>query len=44
MDKDSVLELLEDHEKDLKEFGVRRIGLFGSFVRIRALKRVIWIF
>ena len=31
--KEFVLMLIRQHESDIKTFGVRRIGLFGSFVR-----------
>lgn len=31
--KESVMELLAQHEEMLKQFGVQKIGIFGSFVR-----------
>ena len=31
--KEFVLMLIRQHESDIKTFGVRRMGLFGSFVR-----------
>lgn len=31
--KDQVFDLLRAHQAQLKDFGVRRYGLFGSFVR-----------
>ena len=31
--KDEILLRLQDHEPQLRELGVRRMGLFGSFVR-----------
>ena len=31
--KEQVLALLHDRQDELKRFGVRRCGLFGSFVR-----------
>ena len=34
--KDAVLELFQQHEAELRAFGVRRLGLFGSFVRDQA--------
>ena len=34
--KDAVLELFRQHEAELRAFGVRRLGLFGSFVRDQA--------
>ena len=34
MDRDEILRILKKHKKELKErFGVKRIGLFGSYVR-----------
>ena len=32
MDKEDVFSTLEDHHKDLREFNVEKLGLFGSFV------------
>ena len=31
--KGEILARLQEHEQQLRELGVRRIGLFGSFVR-----------
>ena len=31
--KDQVLTLIRDHQKQINALGVRRLGLFGSFVR-----------
>jgi hypothetical protein len=31
--KDEILMRLQDHEAQLRKLGVRRMGLFGSFVR-----------
>ena len=31
--KDSILEILDENEKTIKRFGVKRIGVFGSFAR-----------
>lgn len=31
--KREILKALADHSAQLREFGVRRVGLFGSFVR-----------
>lgn len=31
--KAHVLTLLHDHQHQIKQFGVKRLGLFGSFVR-----------
>lgn len=31
--KDEVIYKLREHRNDLEKFGVKRIGLFGSFVR-----------
>ena len=39
-----ILETLEKHKKILKKYGVKRIGLFGSFVRGEQKKIVILIF
>jgi len=33
--KDVVIERLREHRNDLKKYGVKRVGLFGSFVRGR---------
>lgn len=32
LNKESILHTLANHKKELSEFGVERIGLFGSFV------------
>jgi hypothetical protein len=31
--KENVLSLIQEHQDQIKNLGVRRIGLFGSFVR-----------
>lgn len=31
--KEDVLRLLHEHQAEIRAFGVRRLGLFGSFVR-----------
>jgi predicted nucleotidyltransferase len=31
--KEQIFALLRDHQLDLRRFGVRRYGLFGSFIR-----------
>lgn len=31
--KEDVLSLLQEHQAELRRFGVRRCGVFGSFVR-----------
>ncbi|NIM11772.1 MAG: nucleotidyltransferase [Candidatus Aminicenantes bacterium] len=31
--KEFILMLISQHESDIKTFGVRRLGLFGSFIR-----------
>lgn len=31
--KEDLLQLLQAHEAEIKAFGVKRVGLFGSFVR-----------
>jgi len=31
LDRESILETLQEHRESLEGFGVRRIGLFGSF-------------
>ncbi len=31
--KERLLSLIQEHEAEIKAFGVRRLGLFGSFVR-----------
>lgn len=37
--KRTVLDTLRQHETELRAFGVRRLGLFGSFVRDEATER-----
>ncbi|MBI3316463.1 MAG: nucleotidyltransferase family protein [Candidatus Omnitrophica bacterium] len=32
-DKESVLKTIRDHQTDIRKLGVKRLGLFGSFVR-----------
>ncbi|MCW3106759.1 MAG: putative nucleotidyltransferase [Segetibacter sp.] len=34
--KDSILQTLEAHQKQLEAYGVQEIGLFGSYVRNEA--------
>ncbi len=36
IDKERILNILDAHKSRIKEFGVRKIGLFGSFVRNQA--------
>ncbi len=31
--KNNILTIIENHQEQLKDFGVKRVGLFGSFVR-----------
>ena len=31
--KEHVFTLLQDHQNQIRQFGVKRLGLFGSFVR-----------
>jgi predicted nucleotidyltransferase len=31
--KDELFDLLRRHEADISEFGVKKIGVFGSFIR-----------
>lgn len=31
--KSEALDLLQSHQSDFEQFGVKRLGLFGSFVR-----------
>ena len=31
--KEDILSLLQDHQTELRRFGVRRCGVFGSFMR-----------
>ncbi len=33
MDKKEIIKLLRTHRKDIEKFGVKSIGLFGSFAR-----------
>jgi predicted nucleotidyltransferase len=33
MKRDEIIRLLKEHEDEIKRFGVKRIGLFGSFSR-----------
>lgn len=33
INKNSILEILHQHQDEIRAFGVERIGLFGSFVR-----------
>ncbi len=36
LNKDNVFQLLRDHADEVREFGVSRLGLFGSMVRDEA--------
>jgi predicted nucleotidyltransferase len=36
LNKDKVFQLLQDHAEEVREFGVSRLGLFGSMVRDEA--------
>ena len=36
LDKGSIIRLLNSHRKELTEFGVERIGLFGSYYKNKA--------
>ena len=38
--RDEILEKFRESREVLRRFGVKRIGIFGSFVRERRLKRV----
>jgi len=31
--KEEVINIISDHQKEIRDLGVRRYGLFGSFVR-----------
>ncbi len=31
--KEHILTLIHDHQHQIRQFGVKRLGLFGSFVR-----------
>ncbi len=33
MKKEEILNLLRSHKKELEKFGVKKIGIFGSFIR-----------
>ncbi len=33
MHREEIIELLKAHKKNLEKFGVKRIGIFGSFAR-----------
>ncbi len=33
MKKEEILKLLRSHKKELEKFGVKKIGIFGSFIR-----------
>ena len=35
--KAQVISLLQDHQQELRRFGVERFGIFGSFVRDREI-------
>lgn len=32
-DKEDILSIIKDNQSDIESFGVRKLGLFGSFVR-----------
>lgn len=36
MERNDIIELIRRHKKELKKFGVKRIGIFGSFARDEA--------
>jgi predicted nucleotidyltransferase len=31
--KDKIIELLKSHKSELSKFGIRNVGLFGSYIR-----------
>lgn len=33
LDKEKILKVLHEHRIDIQKFGVKRLGLFGSFAR-----------
>ena len=33
LDKNIILKILADHHRQLEDYGVKRIGLFGSYLR-----------
>ena len=33
MNNEDIIRLLKEHKKDIEKFGVKRIGIFGSFRR-----------
>lgn len=33
LNKDKILTILKDHSEEISEYGVARLGLFGSYVR-----------
>jgi hypothetical protein len=37
LDKKSLLRLLSNHRMEIKSYGVKQLGLFGSFVRDNAI-------
>jgi hypothetical protein len=37
--KKAVLTILQDHSKDIEKYGVKKIGVFGSFARSSQNKR-----
>jgi uncharacterized protein len=38
LNKESLLQLLRSHGSEIKSFGVKHLGVFGSFVRDIAIK------
>lgn len=39
IDSDTIMEVLKEHQDELIKYGVKKIGLFGSFVRGEQTKR-----
>ena len=39
MNKEEILERLRENKEKIKKFGVKRIGVFGSFVRDKATEK-----
>jgi len=33
LDKEKIFDIIRQHRKELRKYGVKRVGLFGSFVR-----------
>lgn len=38
-DKKELISLINNHQKDIKAFGVNKLGIFGSFARNEASER-----